>query len=367
MPATRRDFLTGLAAAGGAPRLAWAAAGGPAYLAAAREPSGDFALFGLDRTGGDVFRIALPGRGHAATLHPGAAEAVVFARRPGLFALVLDCARGTVCHRLSAPGGRHFYGHGAFLAGGDILATPENDIDSGAGVIGLWSRRRGYARVGEMGSGGIGPHEIRAMGDDLLVVANGGIRTHPDRGRAKLNLADMRPNLSYLSLSGDLLERLELSADLRRASIRHLAVGAGGQVAFAMQWQGDGAETVPLLGLHRRGNGPVLASAGQAEQRAMGGYAGSVAFSPDGQRVAITSPRGGRLHVFDAGGRFLRAERRQDICGLAPAPGGFLTTDGLGGVFHAAAEAAEAEPAGGLSLLARADRAWDNHLMPVTG
>jgi hypothetical protein len=31
-----------------------------------------------------------------------------------------------------------------------------------------------------------------------LVVANGGILTDPGSGRAKLNIATMRPNLSYL-------------------------------------------------------------------------------------------------------------------------------------------------------------------------
>ena len=122
--------------------MGWAAAGSPAYLAAARDPSGAYALFGLDGTGHDIFRIPLPDRGHAAAAHPTAPEAVAFARRPGRFALVIDCVKGRVAHRLDAPEGRHFYGHGAFLQGGAILATSENEIDTGKGASGCGPAQR---------------------------------------------------------------------------------------------------------------------------------------------------------------------------------------------------------------------------------
>lgn len=354
---SRRAFLAGLVAATGTPRLSWADAGDPAYLAAARAPSGGHALFGLGAEGQDIFRIPLPDRGHAAAAHPTAPEAVAFARRPGRFALVIDCLAGRKIRRLDAPEGRHFYGHGAFLAGGDILATSENEIETGAGMIGLWSRADGYARIGEYRSGGIGPHEIKALPGDVLAIANGGIRTHPDHGRDKLNLATMRPNLSYLSARGEMLEQVELPPELWRNSIRHLAVAPDGQVAFAMQWQGAPEDGVPLLGLHRRGAAPVLAEAGLAEQMAMQGYAGSVAFSAKGAQVGITSPRGGRLHVFDTQGQFLAVHHRADICGLAAGARGFLATDGLGGVLQG--------DAARLSPLTRADRAWDNHLVRI--
>jgi len=353
---SRRYFLAGLAAVA-LPRLSWADAGNPAFLSAAREPSGAYALFGLDAEGQDLFRIPLPDRGHAATAHPTAPEAVAFARRPGRFALVIDCVTGRVKHRLDVPAGRHFYGHGAFLQGGDILATSENDIESGEGRIGIWSRAEGYARIGEFASGGIGPHEIRAWADDTLVVANGGIRTHPDRGREKLNLTDMRPNLSYLSAAGEVLERIELPSDLNQNSIRHLALAPDGQVAFAMQWQGAPDAGVPLLGLHRPGGTVVLAKADLAEQMAMEGYAGSVAYAADGRYVGITSPRGGRLHLFHPDGRFAASNKRADVCGLAPGARGVVLTDGMGGVFRSGSA--------GLSRLALAERAWDNHLVAI--
>ena len=67
---TRRGFLAGLMASGLAPCASWADAGSPAFLAAAKVPSGAFALIGLSATGERLFEIPLPGRGHAAAAHP---------------------------------------------------------------------------------------------------------------------------------------------------------------------------------------------------------------------------------------------------------------------------------------------------------
>lgn len=350
---TRRGFLASLLASAALPRLSWADAGSPAYLAAAKEADGGYALFGLSRDGTDIFRIPLPGRGHAATAHPDAPEAVAFARRPGTFALVIDCVSGRVAHRLESPDGHHFYGHGAFVAGGEILCTTENHIESGEGRIGFWSRRDGYRRMGEISSGGIGPHEILALPGDQLVVANGGILTHPDHGREKLNLDTMRPNLAYAGMDG-VSDLIDLGAELRQASIRHLATD-GTLVAFAMQWQGDLPDPAPLLGLHRRGGSPILCSADLTEQLAMDGYAGSVAMSAG--VVGITSPRGGRVHLFGMDGAFRGAVMRPDVCGLAPRGTALMATDGMGGVL-----ALDGDRVAPLTL---AGRHWDNHLVSV--
>lgn len=357
---TRRAFLAAMMASAVTPRLSWADAGSPAFLACAREEAGNYALFGIDMLGHDVFRVDLPGRGHAGAAHPVAPEAVGFARRPGTFALVIDCASGRVLKRLETPEGRHFMGHGTFLQGGDILATLENDYITTRGKIGLWSRSEGYARVGEIETHGVGPHEALQMKDGTLVVANGGIQTDPrvEDGRGKLNLPEMKPSLAYITTGGTLLEQVFLDPELHLNSIRHLAMTDDELVGFAMQWQGDAMDGVPLLGLHRRGWAEArLARADLGEQLAMNGYAGSVALSGDGRFFGITSPRGGRLHIFDREANFVAVHRRPDICGLAPGPEGFLATDGLGGVWHATPT--EFQP------FARAERSWDNHVVTL--
>jgi hypothetical protein len=353
----RRGFIASLVAAGAAPRLGWAAVGNPSFLAAARDPDGSFALYGLDTHGATTFHVPLPARGHAGAGHPHRAEAVAFARRPGAFALVLDCAQGRVLHRLTPPEGRQFNGHGVFSADGNSLFTSEQRSNTSEGVIGVWDAAAGYTRYDEFSSGGIGPHDLRLMPDgDTLVVANGGIATDPT-DRRKLNLSTMRPDLTYLSLSGSIADQVELAPDLRQNSIRHLAVRHDGLVGFAMQWEGEPGSATPLLGLHRTGDAPVLAQAPLADELAMQGYAGSVAFSGEGSEIAITSPRGGRLHRFSDDGAFLGALSRADICGLAPMGNGYLASDGLGGLVSIGATAP--------TPLARANCAWDNHIVSI--
>ncbi|MEM9148005.1 MAG: DUF1513 domain-containing protein [Pseudomonadota bacterium] len=355
---TRRQVLAGLAVAV-SPTPSWADVGGPTYLSAAREPDGSFSLYGLGTDGVDRFRIALPGRGHAAAAHPRRPEAVAFARRPGLFALAIDCRTGQVKARLQAPDRRHFYGHGCFSSDGSVLYTTENAFESGEGQIGLWSTDEGYRRIGELPSGGIGPHEVvRLPGKDTLVVANGGIRTHPANGREKLNLAAMRPNLAYIAEDGSISDLHEMDPEMHRNSLRHLAAGADGLVACATQWQGDPFDAPPLLALHRRGSPlRMVGSTGPGHAR-LQAYAGSVAFSGRGDRVGFTAPRGGRAQVYSVeDGRLLQEIHRPDICGIAPLRHGFMATDGIGGVSAVGAD--------GLQTLTRANRAWDNHLVSI--
>lgn len=227
----RPGFLAGLMAASLVPRPTWADVGSPSYLSAAARQDGSYVLCGIGADLNVLFQIPLPARGHAAAAHPNRPEAVAFARRPGTFAIVIDCRSGTSKATLMAPTGRHFYGHGVFSANGNWLYTTENDCEAGEGRIGVWDAAAGYKRIAEFSSGGIGPHDIKRLPNtDTLVVANGGIDTHPDSGRTKLNIPTMRPNLTYIT-DGVAIETAGLGAALRKNSIRHLAVSSTGQVA----------------------------------------------------------------------------------------------------------------------------------------
>lgn len=351
--ATRRGFLSGLLAASLAPVPGWADVGAPAFLSAAQMPDASHALLGLDRAGAIRFQLPLPDRGHAAAAHPTRPEAVAFARRPGRFALVIDCRDGLRKAALDAPEGRHFYGHGAFSPDGTLLFTTENDFAAARGVIGVWDVTAGYTRIDEFDTGGVGPHEMRLMPDRAtLVIANGGIETHPDAGREKLNIPFMRPNLAYVGLDGRLIEVVELPRALHKNSIRHLALSADGLVGFAMQWQGDARDAPALLGLHRQGEAPRLLQGG--DHARLSGYAGSVAMTADGTQVAISAPRGGLVQVFDTGsGALSRQVEMADVCGLACDGEGFFVTSGLG----------RAARLGGSGVLR--DCRFDNHLVPV--
>tara|TARA_R110002049_G_scaffold23781_6_gene84674 strand:- start:59588 stop:60652 length:1065 start_codon:yes stop_codon:yes gene_type:complete len=352
---SRRHFLTGLLAAGIIPAPTWADVGDPAFLAAAGLPDGSFVLCGIDATLNVIFRIPLPARGHAAAAHPQKPEAVAFARRPGTFAVVMDCRNGASKAWLEAPQGRHFYGHGAFTKDGRTLLTTENDFENGQGRIGMWDATGGYARIGEFASGGIGPHDIKRLpGSDTFAVANGGIDTHPGSGRTKLNLPTMRPNLSYLR-DGQIIETVELDADQHMNSIRHLAVAQDGSLALGMQWQGDDRPP-PLVGLHHQGDPIRLMHAEAQTWDAMAGYVGSIAMFRDGSEIAVTSPRGGLVLRFDtASGVQTGRTARADVCGIAATDAGFIATTGTGALLNVTADLTPRQ----------APLMWDNHLIAI--
>ena len=356
---TRRRFLGTAMATGLWPVTGWAALGAPAYLAAAATPEGRYRLFGLSSHGTDLFDVALPGRGHAAAAHPWRAEAVAFARRPGRFALVLDCQSGQISARLDSPPNRHFYGHGAYSPDGRILYTTENDLEVGTGCIGLWDADNGYARVGEFPSGGIGPHDMATLPDGTLVIANGGIATHPESGRSKLNLPTMRPSLAYIEPDGTMQDDCVLPARWHRNSIRHLAIRPDGLVAFAMQWQGDWADNPPVFGLHRRGQAPLLAPPDTPSRQALRGYAGSIAFSGAGKHLAITSPRGNVVQIQDIAMNSHPITRiGADICGAATTDHGFMVSSGRGLITQLSTDGTERHQHHKVQ--------WDNHLIAIT-
>ena len=196
---------------------------------------------------------------------------------------------------------------------------------------------------------------LRLPDRDVFVVGNGGIETHPDRGREKLNLPDMVPNLSYLDAEGSLLEQLGLDENWHHNSIRHLACDSTGQLAFAMQWQGEVWDAPSLLGLHRMGEDARFCEAPEGTHMAMQGYAGSVSYAGGEDWVAISSPRGGLVQRFDASsGAFIEAIRAADVCGIRGSGGGMLATTGNGRVFGI-----------GTDVATQHQMAFDNHLVAL--
>ena len=82
-------------------------------------------------------------------------------------------------------------------------------------MIGVYDATDGFRRIGEFPTHGVGPHELLLLDDGrTLAIANGGIETHPDFGRAKLNIATMKPSFVFVDrITGDLIEKHELPPD----------------------------------------------------------------------------------------------------------------------------------------------------------
>lgn len=364
----RRSFLLALGAAL-LPDTGRAGTADSVYVSACQGQDGAASVAAFDAEGRLLFASRLPERGHDVAARPGSADLVVFARRPGNWAAIVDRRTGLVGTLVTAPPGRHFYGHGTFTADGTLLWATENAIDTGAGVLGLYDARAGYRRIGEIASGGIGPHDLawrpEAAGGGL-VVANGGIRTHPETGREILNPASMEPSLAIVDpASGATLLRADLGPELRGLSIRHLAVAPDGRTVFGCQFEGDPAALPPLVGVLDPDGRTRFLDLPEDDLAALGNYVGSVRLDGTGRRLAATSPRGNAVVLWDLEtGAFLGRRRMTDVCGVAPAgpDGTFVVTSGNAGIRIADAGRADLARLGGTAL---DGWIWDNHLVRV--
>ena len=367
-PIGRRGFLAALATAGAAPMLCARTFDDRRFIGCRKDREGRFLASVFDESGRIRHDVPLPGRGHGFAVQASTGHVVVFARRPGDWALVLDPATGVVMRRLSAVEGRHFYGHGAFSPDGVLLYTSENRFEDGRGIVGVWDVARGWRRIREWSSHGVGPHEVRVLGGGArLAIANGGVRTHPDTGRAKLNLETMVSSLAVLDTAGGRLVRSATFGErLRRLSIRHLDIDRDSRIVVAMQHEGSRRDRVPLIALERHARlVPAYASAGVG--RRMRQYAGSVCFDASGRYVAVSHPHEGIVSLWTSRSaptrpRWLALIELPDTCGIAAGAGAgvFIATGAGGRIARIDARVGESE------LLARSDGSrWDNHLLAL--
>ena len=330
----------------------------------------------LDPRGGSAFDVQLPARGHGIAINQQQKLAAVFARRPGDFVCIIKLRDGKLIGIITATEGRHFYGHGVFTPDGQYLLCSENAFESGEGRIGLYDCRNGFQRVGELPSHGIGPHEVKLLADGkTLVVANGGIKTHPDLPRIKTNLNTMKPNLAYLETSsGGLLEKVEPPAKWHQLSIRHLDVAADNTVAVAMQYQGKPTERPPLIAIHRpgskltgsdfpgsslQGSGLKLLTAPDRIQRKMKNYCGSVTFSHDNSRFAVSSPRGNLVTYWRIDGTYMGSHQQKDACGISQHANGFFVSDGTGTISLVKTDLSASD------AISLTNHRWDNHMVSL--
>lgn len=287
----------------------------------------------LDANGALLWQETLPARGHGFARRPDGRQGVVFARRPGRFGLAFPLGEAATPQVFDSTGGRHFYGHGVYSADGRLLYTTENDIDGERGVIGVRDVQSGFRHIGEFDCHGIGPHDIALSPDgNRLIVANGGILTHPDSGRQKLNLATMRPGIVVIDAqTGDLVSRHELPSRWHRLSLRHMACDELGGIWIGGQYEGDPADAAPLIA-HLPIDAELTPIAlPDTWLPTLAGYIGSVAFDRRSQRVACTAPKGNCIVLLDGTtGAPLELLEQPATCAIAAADGAFVTASEQG-------------------------------------
>lgn len=264
-------------------------------------------------------RIEVPTRAHALVLEPQGSVLAV-ARRPGEWLL-----------RWHPPGhadatapagqrqwhwiddGHRFNGHVLVGQDGGSLLTTETDLDTGAGRL-VQRDRQTMAVTARWPTHGMDPHDMQVLPQGLLLVANGGIASRPETGRARLDLDQMDASLVALSPTDGRLHHSWTLPD-QRQSLRHLAWHASGRVAVALQAQHDdaaqrdNAPVLAILDLQRSVLHEVQASAGMA------GYAGDVAVVGDNWYVSC--PRSDTLMRLSLDGTQCARFALQDACALA--------------------------------------------------
>lgn len=299
----------------------------------------------------------LPFRGHGLVLDPrDHNRALIMARRPGTEAILVDLPSGKIIHAWRSEEDRHFYGHACFSADGKTVFTTENDIDTGDGVISVRDASD-FRVLDEYPSYGIGPHELLMMPDGrTLVVANGGIKTFPETGRVKLNRGKIVSSLAYIdSRSGKLLASFPVP--LPHLSLRHLAIAPDGQVAGAMQYEGEEASGQPLLLFHRGEASLKIADAPQPAWNRMANYAASIAYDRQNQCFAITCPKGDTIAVWKADRRYRGKIAFAKASGVTFVDGKGYASNELGQIYQFDAPALKAK------LYAdKTGLEWDNHL-----
>ncbi|HPY42097.1 MAG TPA: DUF1513 domain-containing protein, partial [Thiolinea sp.] len=232
------------------------------------------------------------------------------------------------------------------------------------GVIGI-RELDSLQPIGECPTYGLDPHDLQLMPDGkTLVIANGGIETHPDFERRKLNIETMQPSLVYIELAtGKKLQEYRLPDHY--LSIRHLTVSSQGDVAVALQYEGDLYKQQPssLVAWQPAGGELNLLTISPTEVAQLRGYLADIVFDPKQQLLVSATPRGHCVSLWStATASFLTALPLAEASGvsLGTTDNSFLISSAQGGLYQLETSSNRSPYLQSLAQLP--DVIWDNHL-----
>lgn len=301
------------------------------YVGAVGLSDGRFAVSAIDRNGKPLWQSPVDTRCHSGCTRPGSSQVLFFERRPGWSFYVFDSENGTRTHRVEAAPGEHFVGHGVFSPDGRWLYATASQYEQGEGIVAVYDAHRDYQRVHTFELNGIGPHELTLHPDgETLVIGLGGILTHPDYDRIKLNLETMRPALILLNRHNGAIAG-QFSPAHHQQSSRHVSVSANGRIYVAYQYQGPLYEAPALIARLEGGKLREIRF-DEDTQKALANYIASVIAHPENDLVAAASPVGGTAVVFNGRtGKLLARASIPDCAGIQALAGGdFLISSGRG-------------------------------------
>lgn len=299
------------------------------FASAYRDRDGAYGIATVSEAGDIIHRMPLPARAHGMASSRATGMTVAFARRPGTFFMAFDPASRREPIVMHSPENRHFYGHGQFSPDGFILYASENDFDKNRGVIGLYDARDGFRRIGEYDARGIGTHDMTVSDDGrMIIIANGGIETHPDFGRTKLNIDAMEPSLVLLdAATGQLIQKHGLAKGLRQLSTRHVDIGNDGRIWFACQYEGPRNDTPPLIGHFSKGDDLRFLDLPEETMVQLANYVGAIAVNRGDGVIGLTSAIGNSAVTLDEKtGRVIAQVALREAAGVAASRKGVVAS-----------------------------------------
>ena len=322
------------------------------FASAFRARNGSYGIATVSEAGEIIDRMPLPDRAHGMATSHATGMMVAFARRPGTFFMAFDTVGKREPIVMHTPENRHFYGHGQFSPDGSILYASENDFEGNRGVIGLYDARDGFRRIGEYDAHGVGTHDMTVSDDGrYIVIANGGIETHPDFGRTKLNLDQMQPSLVLIdAANGHLVQKHAMPDKLRQLSTRHVDLGGDGRIWFACQYEGPRNDLPPLVGHFSAGEDVTFCDLPDETTVRLANYVGAIAINRRDGIVGLTSPNGNVAVTLDAKtGLILSEIMVREAAGVAAAAKG-IAVSSYDGHFSGKIN----------------DVAWDQHIVRIS-
>ena len=340
-----------------------------AYIAASKSPLGESSLVCLDHQMMVIAEHDIDARGHSFA-RSNAGHIAAIARRPSDFCLVLN-SLGEKIVEFQAQENRHFYGHGVYSACGHYLYLTENDYAySGTrGVIGVYDAQDNYRRINELSTFGVGPHEIALSGDgEQLIIANGGIETHPQTGRKKLNLKIMQPSLVHIDRdTGALIHQSSLEAEYRGNSIRHIAQASDGRVYLGLQKQAGHSES-PLVAFFSPESKTLKTLPLTTKiQSKLNDYVGDICLDSSGKYLAVSSPKGDALVLINLKQNNAQLVHINGVCGLASVTGyenQFIASTGEGKLWLI--DVNNRSVTHTLIVDSLGSKRWDNHILSIS-
>lgn len=331
------------------------------YGSASVDEQGLHWLVVFNEQGEQLLKHSLPSRAHQVLKHPSKPWVLVIARRPGQYLQIIDIETKQLVKQLEPSAGQHFSGHMQISPDGQWLYTTENITDTSQGNV-VVRELNDFTVSEQFSSGGIGPHQLILDSEaNVIVVANGGIHT---KDRKKLNLESMQANLSYIDLlTKDVLDQALLSKEHFQLSIRHIDINTAGEVAVAMQYQGERTDIVPLVAIHKRGKALTFLEIPDTQYFQIKHYCGSVCYDSTGDIVAVSAPRGDRILFWQArSAHYIGSIKVRDGCGVARSSiqGHFAVSSGRGKLY-------EIDPLKltKTSFMNHKSLQWDNHLAAI--